>query len=121
MPSASARVTRAVAAVQSAYYVTTGLWPILHRPSFERVTGPKRDYWLVRTVGGLAVAIGMTLGIAATTGRRTREAETLALAGAIAFVAADLQAARASSRIYLADAALHVVLIAGWLGRRGTS
>jgi hypothetical protein len=108
-------------AVQSAYYVTTGLWSIVHRASFERITGPKRDYWLVRTVGGLAVAIGATLGVAAATGSRTRESETLALASGLAFGVADLQAARASSRIYLADAALHAALLAVWLRHRGTS
>ena len=36
---------------QGAYYVASGLWPIFHRRSFEAVTGPKKDWWLVVTVG----------------------------------------------------------------------
>jgi hypothetical protein len=34
-------------------------------PSFEAVTGPKRERWLVRTVGVLVLAIGGTLTLAA--------------------------------------------------------
>jgi hypothetical protein len=46
------------ATTQAAYYLMTGLWPLFHRRSFEAVTGPKTDYWLVRTVGVLVAAIG---------------------------------------------------------------
>ena len=77
------------------------------------MTGPKREYWLVRTVGGLAVAIGGTLLIAAL--RDRPEEKALATASALAFGAADLQASRVASRIYLADAALHALLLAAWL------
>ena len=51
---------RRVAGVQAAFYVGTGVWPIVHRRSFERVTGPKTDFWLARTVG---------LNVAAVRGR----------------------------------------------------
>jgi hypothetical protein len=105
---------RRVAGVQAAYYVVTGLWSIVHRRSFERITGRKREYWLVRTVGALAVAIGAALGLAAGSGRR-REGAALALGSGAAFVASDLQAARSSSRVYLADAVLHFALLPAWL------
>lgn len=113
---------RAVAGAQAAYYIGTGLWSILHRRSFEAVSGPKHDYWLVRTVGALAIAVGAALGGAAVTGRR-REGAVLAIASGIAFVASDFQAARASSRVYLGDALLHTVLLLGWLRgwKRGVS
>ena len=35
-------------AAQGALYVVTGVWPLLHMASFEAVTGPKTDDWLVR-------------------------------------------------------------------------
>ena len=41
-------------AFQSGYYGVTGIWPILHLPSFEAITGPKIDDWLVHMVGLLA-------------------------------------------------------------------
>jgi hypothetical protein len=105
---------RRIAGVHAAYYVTTGVWSIVHRRSFERVTGPKRDYWLVRTVGALAAAIGSVLGYAAAVDRQHRETRLLAAASALSFGFADVQAARAASRIYLADALFHVLLVAGW-------
>src|SRR4051794_41964369 len=46
---------------QGAYYTLTGLWPLVHMASFEAVTGPKTDDWLVRMVGLLAAVIGATL------------------------------------------------------------
>ena len=35
------------------FNVVTGLWPVVHMPSFQAGSGPKVDRWLVRTVGGL--------------------------------------------------------------------
>ena len=56
---------RRAALLQAGYYVVTGVWPLVHRRSFERITGPKVDYWLVRTVGVLVAAIGAGLAVGA--------------------------------------------------------
>lgn len=42
---------RTLAIIHAAYFVLTGLWPILNIRSFLRVTGPKSDLWLVKTWG----------------------------------------------------------------------
>jgi hypothetical protein len=68
---------RTLAGVHAAYFVSSGVWPLLHRPSFERATGKKKDFWLVRTVGGLAAASGLSMGLAAWRG--SRQPETVAL------------------------------------------
>jgi hypothetical protein len=107
---------RHIAGAQASYYVVTGLWSLVHRRSFESITGPKNDYWLVRTVGALAVANGAVLGAHVAKGRRP-EGAPLAAASGLAFVVSDLQAARASSRVYLADALLHLVLVPAWFRR----
>ena len=49
---------------QAAYYVLTGIWPLLARRSLEAVTGRKRDSWLVQTVGGLVAVTGAALATA---------------------------------------------------------
>ena len=54
-------LARAVAAGQGVYYLVTGIWPLVHMGSFQRVTGPKVDGWLVQTAGVLITAIGATL------------------------------------------------------------
>jgi hypothetical protein len=49
---------------QGAYYLLTGVWPLVSIGSFQRVTGPKTDLWLVKTVGLLISVIGGVLGLA---------------------------------------------------------
>src|SRR5918995_2797595 len=103
-------------AFQSGYYGVTGVWPILHLPSFEAITGPKIDDWLVHMVGLLAAVIGVVLGSATLRDRvRSPEVVLLAVTSAAAFAAIDLWYSLNGriSPIYLADAGLQICLIAG--------
>jgi len=105
-------------AFQSGYYGVTGIWPILHLPSFEAITGPKTDDWLVHMVGLLAVAIGVVLGVATARNRvRSPEVVLLAATSAAAFAAIDLWYGSSGriSPVYLADAGLQICLIGGLL------
>jgi hypothetical protein len=101
--------------VYPAYLLATGAWSIAHRRSFERITGPKEDYWLVQTVGGLALAIGASLGLALRRGRETPETAVLGAASCVAFGLASVRASRTESRVYLADALVEVAFLAAWL------
>jgi hypothetical protein len=85
------------------------------RASFELVTGEKRDFWLVRTVGGLAAAAGLAMGVTVARGSKTPETTVLALATGLVFALADVRAARTESRIYLADALLQAAFAPAWL------
>ena len=103
-----------VMGAQAAYYLLTGVWPIIHLQSFEAVTGPKVDDWLVRMVGLLAAAIGATLGVAVRRGRsRALEPIALALLSAMAFAAIDLWYGLSGriSPIYLVDGAVELGFI----------
>lgn len=97
------------------YLVATGFWSLVHRRSFERVTGPKEDYWLVQTVGALAIAIGASLGTAVR--RQAQEPETIVLGAAscVAFGLASVRASQTESRLYLGDALLEIAFLAAWL------
>ncbi len=106
---------RHVAIAQGIYYLVAGLWPLASMGTFERVTGPKTDHWLVRTVGLLAAAIGAVLLARAVA--EHREPDPLLGAGsAAAFAATDaVHALRGEiSPIYLADAVVEVGLIGAW-------
>src|SRR5687768_6577061 len=98
----------------SPYLVATGVWSLVDRRSFERVTGPKQDYWLVQTVGALAIVIGLSVGVAVR--RRAEEPETIVLGAAscIAFGLASVRASQTESRAYLADALLETAFLAAW-------
>jgi len=111
---------RHVLRVQGVYFLLTGLWPLIHMASFEAVAGPKVDDWLVRMVGLLAAVIGGTLYLAAQRGNHSLE-ETrprleilvLAAGSALAFMTIDVWYALTGriSPIYLADAAVELVLV----------
>lgn len=115
-------LTRLVLSCQAVYYFITGVWPVLSLRTFEAVTGPKVDGWLVQMVGLLAAVIGATIGVAAWRGRRTPELLVLAFGSALAFAAIDLLYALGGviAPIYLGDAALQglgVAVLAWSLGR----
>jgi hypothetical protein len=48
-----------VALVQGLYFLMTGLWPLVSIGTFQHVTGPKIDLWLVNTVGVLVEVVLM--------------------------------------------------------------
>jgi hypothetical protein len=108
---------RAILQAQAAYYITTGLWPLLSRRAFEAVTGPKTDWWLVQMVGLLAAAIGTTLAVGARAETRSPAVRTLAILSALSFSGIDIvHAARGRiSKIYLGDAAVELVLVTALL------
>ena len=109
------RAARAVALGQGLYYVASGVWPLVSMRTFEAVTGPKRDRWLVRTVGLLATAFGALLLRDAA---RSRPDPATGLAGAAAFGTASLWywARGRINHAYLLDGLAEAALVGAWLG-----
>lgn len=112
-----------VALGQGCYYVVTGLWALVSIGSFQRVTGPKTDLWLVKTVGVLVGVIGAVLAMAGWRRSASPEITLLAAASAAGLSAIDLVyvARRRISPIYLLDALAEAALMACWatVRRRG--
>lgn len=106
---------RAVLLFQGVYYVITGIWPLVSLGTFEAVTGPKTDDWLVQTVGVLAGVIGIVLLVGSLRQRPTRETWFLSITSAIGFTAVDVTFVTLGviSRIYLVDAAIQIVILLG--------
>jgi hypothetical protein len=101
---------------QGVYYAATGAWPLVSMRTFEAVTGPKRDRWLVKTVGLLIGVIGGSLSFAAA---RPPVAAPLALlgaasAGALGIVDVVYASRGRISRIYLLDAVAEAAIVAAW-------
>jgi hypothetical protein len=71
--------------LQGGDYLATGLWPLIHMKSFVAVTGPKRDLWLVRTVGILVSCIGGHFLQSAKTQPSARDAKYLAISSAAVY------------------------------------
>jgi hypothetical protein len=108
---------RLVAAIQAGYFLITGIWPLLHIRSFEWVSGPKVDRWLVKTVSALIAVIGTAIGLAAWRRRLTPEIEALGVGSALALASVDVVyvARRRIRWVYLLDAAAEVALAAAWV------
>ena len=98
---------------QAAYYLASGIWPLLSMRSFERVTGPKTDKWLVKTVGVLVAAIGAPLLLGAKRKAISPEVRLLAAgsSSALALIDVTYVAKRRISRVYLLDAIAEVTLL----------
>ena len=117
-------VGRRALAVQSGYFIATGLWPLVSDRSFQAVTGPKGSMWLAKVVGALVGVVGGVLSLAVIRGR-TKEPETIALAAgsAAALGITDVVfVARAGiRRVYLVDAAIEAMfaalVLADWVRR----
>jgi hypothetical protein len=117
MPSQTALLAARTPIAQGGYYLVTGIWPVVSIRSFERVTGPKTDRWLVKTVGSLIAVVGAVVALAGMRRRATPELCLLGAGSAAALMAADvIYVARGRiSRVYLLDAIAEALCIGGWL------
>ena len=105
---------------QAAYFVATGVWPLISPRSFQAVTGPKEEMWLVKTFGLLVTAVGVGIGSAARTGRVPSSMRLTAAGSAGALAAADCwYVARGRiPRTYLVDGVAEVCFALAPLLRR---
>jgi hypothetical protein len=106
----------AAARIQGLYYLATGSWPLLNYPSFERVTGPKQEAWLVQTVGGLIAVIGVAL-LTARSRRLTPDVVVLAVGSALALAIGDLAHSSGTLHpwVYTLDACIEFAIAALWI------
>lgn len=116
-PHTTSNLLSFVAIVQAFFYVVTGVWPLISMSTFEAITGPKTDDWLVKTVGVLVTVIGLVLAMAALRRRITLEVMALAVGSAIALAGVDVVYAfqRRISAVYLLDALAELILAALWI------
>ena len=102
---------------QGVFYVITGLWPIVHLKSFEKVTGNKREAWLSKSMGALVTAVGAALIVGSLEKVPSRTLKVLGMGSAIALGLADLVFAKKSRapRVYLGDAVAEGAALATWI------
>jgi hypothetical protein len=108
---------------QGAFNVVNGLWPLLHLRSFEAVFGRKTDHWLVRTVAGLLLVVGVTQLGAGADAASIRTARRIGVGTSLVLGSIDVIYAprRRISRLYLLDALAEGTLIAAWLTARAAT
>jgi hypothetical protein len=108
---------RSVGAAQAAYYLATGVAPFAGRRAFEAVTGRKREWWLVLTVGAIVSVVGASLASAVANDRVTPEVRLLGVGSAASLGGIDVVYVL-KGRIaptYLVDAAVQAAILAAWV------
>lgn len=113
-----ARVPYAYLAMgQGVYYFLGGVWPLFSVTTFQSVTGPKTDIWLVKTVGLLLMVIGVALFMAGIRWRVTLEMFLLGAGSAAALAAIEIVYVIGGkiSPIYLVDLVVELILISWWM------
>jgi hypothetical protein len=112
---------RATLGLQAAYFFLTGLWSVLAPGLFQKVTGPKTDIWLLKTVGVLVMAIAAAQASAARRHQASDEALTLGVGSALGLTGIDVvYVARGRiSPVYLFDAAIEAALAVVLFKARG--
>ena len=105
-----------LARLQAIFYIASGIWPLVSMRTFEAVTGPKVDRWLVKTVGVLVAVIGSGLALASRRRQLAPEIVLVAAGSAAALATIDTVyvAKRRISPVYLLDAVAEIALVAGW-------
>ena len=106
---------RAVLALQGAYYILSGAFPLVSRRGFEAVTGKKEDWWLVQMVALLAITSGAGILFGLEENAEEINFSTVALStmAAISFTAIDVAYAfkRKISPVYLLDAVAEIAIL----------
>lgn len=101
---------------QGGYFFITGVWPLIHIPSFIWISGHKYDIWLVETVGIVLAVIGLVLFLAGINKRVNEETFLLATASAAGLTTVDVYYASIDRiwDVYLLDAGVEVIFILLW-------
>lgn len=99
--------------LQALYFLFMGLWPLLHMRSFQAVTGPKQDTWLVRTIAWFFIMVAVQLWVA----DNPADVAVIGLGSALIIGGADAYYSLRGriSKIYLLDLLPQVVFVIGWL------
>ncbi len=109
---------RLLAVAHGAFMVATGMWPLASMKSFQAVTGPKADLWLVKTVGCLLTLVGLHSVLAARTGDvESRRTGLLAfgVSSALASISFFYSVRGRISKIYLLDTLMQTTWALLWL------
>lgn len=106
-----------LALLQGAFFAVTGIWPLISPGTFQKVTGPKVDFWLVKTVGILIAVIGSALMLDGGKRRVTSSTRLLAVGSSLGLAAIDVYYAgvRRISPVYLLDAVVELALVGAWI------
>jgi hypothetical protein len=111
------KLYKSVLASHAVYIFLTGIWPLIDIESFMRITGPKTDIWLVKTVGALLIPVSLSMFAFLRSQSEKFPIIILGAGIAIAFISIDVYYSLSDtiSAIYLADAIVESIFLVAWI------
>lgn len=104
--------------IQGSYTLINALWAIVDIDSFMKVTGPKTDIWLVKTVSVVLAAIGITLLVHASAKEANKlPAAILGMTTSLGLSIIDFYYSgnEVISMVYAIDGAVEVLFFVVWI------
>lgn len=117
VPPRSSTALAVLAWTHGVFYILSGGWALVGIESFQMITGPKTDLWLVRTVGSLLTLTGILLLVGACRRRVSVELAVIALGQNLILSAIALVYVWKGVilSIYLFDAMVQTTMALAWL------
>ena len=111
---------RALLQAQGAYYLVTGPSAVAFPRTFQAITGPKRDMWLAKTLGGLITVTGAVILAGTKSTEPSNDLKFLAAGSALVLGASDLiyGGQGRNTGVYYLDAAVQAALLAALAAAR---
>jgi hypothetical protein len=103
--------------IQGIYTLVTAIWGLVDIDSFMKVTGPKADIWLVKTVSTILCAIGVAMIVESVKKTYSISLVILILLNSIGLAAIDFYYAGNDViwDVYQLDGLAQIVFITLWL------
>jgi hypothetical protein len=103
--------------IQAVYYFVTGMWGLIDIKSFMKVTGPKTDLWLVKTVALLLITASFSFAVALATNTSDWPVAVLAVcySASLAYIDFYYAAKKIISPVYLLDGIIESLFLLVWI------
>jgi hypothetical protein len=111
------RLYRFILLIQTLYYFITAAWALVDIDSFIKVTGPKTDIWLVKTVAVLLLAICAAFSTAFIQKFANSPVVMLAVTCCLVLIIVDCYYVwtKTISKVYLLDAIIEFIVLVLWV------
>ncbi len=115
-PMKMPKFTSLVLYAHALYLLIGGAWPLLSLPTFEEVTGPKSDHFLVRTV---ALILVLVASILFAQRKSPVERSAVFMAMGVSFILGSVAWISAAGgwvwKIYFIDGGIHLLFACAWV------
>jgi TRAP-type uncharacterized transport system fused permease subunit len=111
------KIYRLLLWIEGLYSLVTAIWPILDIDSFMKVTGPKTDQWLVKTVSVLILSIAVFFLVQLRYNSPIVPVAILGILFSAGLIVIDFYYPSIDriSNIYMADGVVQIIFLLCWI------